>query len=147
MNKKLYLNLSFTCLIYIMGISSIHAEAKSSAPVSDTIITQAELAQCNEKSKALTQTAEQLNEELNRLTTLKNNINQIDQDRKQMSAGIDFHDPVSVDKYNQINTQIKQLSQTYSNDIEKYNSAVKQYKIDINRLKTECDNKQYYKTD
>ena len=147
MNKKNYLSLSFACLINILGISSIHAEVKSSAPISDTIITQSELAQCNEKSKALAQTAEQLNEELNRLTTLKNNMNQIEQDRKQMSTGIDFHNPASVNKYNQINAQIKQLSQTYTNDIEKYNSAIKQYNIDITRLKTECDKKQYYKID
>ena len=65
MNRKLYLSLSFTCLINILGISSIHAEVKSSDSISDTIITQAELAQCNEKSKALAQTSEQLNEELN----------------------------------------------------------------------------------
>ena len=147
MNRKFYLSLSFACLINILSISSIHAEVKSSAPIADTIITQAELLQCNEKSKALAQTAEQLNEELNRLTTLKNNMSQFEQDRKQLFTGIDFHDPASVDKYNQINTQIKQLSQAYNDDVKQYNSAIKQYNIDINRLKNECDNKQYYKID
>ena len=73
------------------------------------------------------------------------NISEMEFDRTQLYPEIDFHSQADVDKYNRLNTQIKQLYQTYTADSENYNNAVKQYKVDMEQHLNKCDDKRYYK--
>ncbi len=139
--------LYFACLLNLLTISSSYAEVKSASQVSNTILTEAELSQCHDRTKFLAQTAVQLKELSKQLKTLQDNISKLQQDRDQEYTELDFHSRVSVDKYNQLNKQIHQLSKKYTQDAEGFNTAVKQYNIDIDHHVAECDDKQYYKKD
>jgi len=137
--------LYFACLLNLLVISSSYAEVKSGSQLSNAILTESELSQCHDRTKLLAQTAEQLKERLKQLKTLQNNISKLEQDREQGYQEVDFHSQISVDKYNQINKQIKQLSQEYTQDAEHFNKAVKQYNADIDHHVAECDDKKYFK--
>ena len=107
-------------------------------------MTQSELAQCQDNTKSLAQTAQQLKERSDQLMTEKINISELEFNRAQMYSDIDFHSHASVDKYNLINKQLKQLSQRYTENTESYNNAVNQYKADVEQHLLECDDKRYY---
>lgn len=145
MNKIKRIGLSFICLLNLLLISSSFAEVKSDSQTSNEILTQTELNQCEDETKSLAQIAKQLNERSSQFEVHKKDISQLENDRRQMSSVLDLHSKVSVDKYNQINKQIKHLTQLYITDTESFNDAVRQYKADIEKHKIECDDKQYYK--
>lgn len=147
MNRKKYWLLSFVILLSCLSLSSGHAEATTSLPVPDKILTQSELSQCYEKEKLLAQTATQLKERSNQLKTQKSDMNKLALDRKLLYTRIDFHSQNSVVQYNRINQQLNQLSQTYIKDIKSFNNDVKQYQADSSQLISECDNKSYHPKD
>jgi len=137
--------LSITCLINLLIISLSLAEEKSGSQTSNKILTQSELSQCNEKTKTLNKRADELIARSTQLKTQKDTIRKLKQDRKQKYINLDLHSKNSVDEYNQVNEQLKQLSQAYKADVQNFNNTVKQYKADVGHHKSQCDNKQYYK--
>ncbi|MCU7938953.1 MAG: hypothetical protein KZQ64_06130 [gamma proteobacterium symbiont of Bathyaustriella thionipta] len=144
MNKIKTMYLAIICLINLFVISLSYAEEKSTSQTSSEILTSSELSQCQDKTRLLAQTATQLNQYSNQFETQKNEISQLKEDRKQAYSELDFHSQADVDNYNQLNKQLKQLSQMYLSDVESYNAAVERYKADIKQHIIECDDKKYF---
>ncbi len=138
MKNGIYRTLFIVCFINFLGVSSSFAEVSS-----DGILTQSELSQCNEREQKLSQTAHQLKEHLKKLQTMKNKMTQLEHERAQEYADIDFQSQASVDEYNQTNNQLNQLSKEYTTEAKTLNASVKQYQADIKKLTADCDDKRY----
>jgi len=145
MNKKTDINFIFilsACLFNLVVISSSYADVQ---PDLITLLNSDELSLCMEDEKSLNLRAEELKEQFSQLTIMKNKISQLEQSRNEEYAAIDFHNELSVNKYNQLNNELNQLSKNYTADAEAFNNTVTQYKADAVQLMNKCDNKKFHK--
>ncbi|MCW8931659.1 MAG: hypothetical protein OQL19_15685 [Gammaproteobacteria bacterium] len=145
MNNSFFINLLLIGLMNFIVLSSSYAEVKPNNTVADDVLTQPELEQCNKRTQHLAQQASQLKDKFNHLQAQKETLTLLEKDRNQAYKTIDFHNPTSVNNYNKINSELNQLSPSYALEAKTFNEAVKQYKADINQLRSECNHKSYYK--
>ena len=107
--------------------------------------TKAEFQECNKNINFLVETEKQILIQREKLITLQNKINQLVQDRTNISKELDLHNQKSVKQYNQLNNNIHLLSQQFNNDGKIFNQDLKQYQSNKKQLITNCNGKQYYK--
>jgi outer membrane murein-binding lipoprotein Lpp len=140
-NKNSF-RLFFLSFSLLLSISSSHAQTQDKPQNTASILTQGELEQCLQRTNELTQRSIQLKEQSTQLQTLTDKVEKLELKREDIA--VDFHSQQSVDGYNLLNNEIEELRQQYNDNAQDFNQQVKQYKMDTERLKSECDNKKYY---
>ena len=120
------------------------ASEPMSESISESMLSNDQLARCREKIKQVDQMETELNERLRSLESLKINRDKLKQSLEEKRVHVDWQSEASVNEYNQMNQKFNHLIQDYSTDVENYNSSVKQYKNIFQAIKEECGNKHYY---
>lgn len=138
MKHKLLNSLFFISLCSLITLAPAYAE-------NNEVLSPEQLSQCLARERNLETRAEQLNKRSEELQMLNDKLQQLEQQREREYADINFHDADSVNEYNHINQQIKQSSELYLGEADIFNRNVRQYKTNVNKLESECNQKRYYK--